>query len=108
MNNAAMQARGAPAQSHLGRCEHRMDVVMSGRLEEVCADPICDRVTIKNISAHGARVISERPWAAHEHVHLAEPGGEQHLDAEVVYCEHLADNRYAVGLKFEAEARRSD
>ncbi len=101
-----MQTRSAPQQSHLGRCEHRMDVVMSGRLEEVCADPICDRVTIKNISAHGARVISERPWPAHEHVHLAEPGGEQHLDAEVVYCEHLPDNRYAVGLKFESHARR--
>lgn len=92
-------------QAQRGRCEHRMDVVMSGRLEEVCADPICDRVTIKNISAHGARVISERPWAAHEHVHLAEPGGEQHLDAEVIYCEHLDDNRYAVGLKFDSTAR---
>jgi hypothetical protein len=79
-----------------------MDVVMVGRLEEACPDPISDRVTIRNISAHGARVISERPWAAHDHVHLAEPGGEQYLDAEVMYCERLNGNQYAVGLKFES------
>ena len=89
-------------QSHKGRCEHRMDVAMSGRLEEICPDPICDRVTIRNISTHGARVISERPWRTREHVHLAEPGGEQHLEAQVVYCEPLDDSQYAVGLRFES------
>ena len=82
-----------------------MDVAMSGRLEEICTDPICDRVTIRNISAHGARVISERPWRTRELVHLAEPGGEQYLDAEVVYCEPLDGNQYAVGLKFESSDR---
>ena len=93
-------------QSHQGRCEHRMDVAMIGRLEEIRPDPICDRVTIRNISGHGARVISERPWRTHERVHLAEPGGEQHLEAEVIYCEPLEESQYAVGLKFESPAPR--
>jgi len=75
---------------------------MSGRLEEACADPICDRVIIKNISAHGARVISERPWTAHRPVHLAEPGGEQYLAAQIIYCERLDGDQYAVGLRFAA------
>jgi PilZ domain len=83
------------------RCEHRMDVVMAGRLEEVCPDPICDRVTIRNISSRGARVVSERAWKVHERVHLAEPGGEHHLNAEVRYCQRLDDNLYAIGLQFE-------
>ena len=93
-------------QTHQGRCEHRMDVAMTGRLEEICADPICDRVTIRNISSHGARVISERPWRTREHVHLAEPGGDEHLEAEVIYCEPLDDSQFAVGLRFESTARR--
>ena len=105
MPSSATHSMWTYVQSHRGRCEHRMDVAMSGRLEEICTDPICDRVTIRNISAHGARVISERPWRTREHVHLAEPGGEQYLDAEVVYCEPLDGNQYAVGLKFDSSDR---
>jgi hypothetical protein len=30
--------------------------------------------------------------------------GDYHLGAEVIYCERLSDNRYAVGLKFEVGA----
>jgi hypothetical protein len=79
-----------------------MEVVMSGRLEEVGRDPICSSVTIKNISAQGARVISDRSWKAHVYVHLAEPGGERYLNCEVIYCQRLKDNQYAVGLMFDA------
>jgi hypothetical protein len=77
-----------------------MEVVMAGRLEEVGRDPICSSVTIKNISGNGARVISERFWKAHQYVHLAEPGGERYLNCEVIYCQRLENNHYAVGLKF--------
>jgi hypothetical protein len=79
-----------------------MEVVMAGRLEEVGRDPICSCVTIKNISGQGARVITDRSWKAHQFVHLAEPGGERYLNCEVIYCQTLAHNQYAVGLKFAA------
>ncbi len=82
-----------------------MDVVMAGRLEEACPDPICDRVIIRNISGHGARVLSERPWKARQLVRLAEPGGEQHIAAVVVYCKSLDDKQFAVGLKFDLTAQ---
>lgn len=79
---------------------------MTGRLEEVGRDPIFSTVTIKNISAQGARVISDRSWKAHQSVHLAEPGGEQYLNCEVIYCERLQDSQYAVGLMFAASESR--
>ena len=79
---------------------------MTGRLEEVGRDPICSSVTIKNISAQGARVISDRSWTAHQYVHLAEPGGEQYLNCEVIYCQGLKDGQYAVGLMFAASESR--
>ncbi len=83
-----------------GRCEHRMEVSLEGRLEISGPQPLCDRVTIRNLSTHGARVISGRAWHARDRVNLSETVGDYHLDAEIVYCERLADNRYAVGLKF--------
>ena len=102
MAASGSQTRWASLQRHVGRREHRMEVVMQGRLEEVGRDPICGSVTIKNISGQGARVISDRSWKAHEYVHLAEPGGERYLNCEVIYCQRLEGNQYAVGLKFAA------
>jgi hypothetical protein len=77
-----------------------MDVIMAGRLAGAGTDTTPEWVSIKNISAHGARVISSRNWQSREAVLLAEAVGDQHLDAEVVYCQRLAGDRYAVGLKF--------
>jgi len=77
---------------------------MPGSLETTEPQQLRERVTIRNLSSHGARVISRRPWHEHDHVNLAEPIGDYHLDAEVVYCERLPDNRYAVGLRFGAAA----
>ncbi len=78
---------------------------MAGLLAEAVPDPICDRVIIRNISVHGARVISERPWGVHQRVQLAEPVAPQNLDAQVIYCAPLADGQYAVGLRFESPIR---
>ncbi len=108
MTRVVTQPRSNNTAAPYGRGEPRMDVAMSGRLEEVCADPIVDRVLIKNISANGARLISERPWTTDEHVRLAEPGGEQYLDATIIYCERLHDNGYAVGVRFKKDGAASD
>ena len=91
----------------MGRTEHRMDVSLAGRLETGGESPLRERVRIRNLSSHGARVISDRPWQARDQVNLAEAVGDYHLDAEVIYCERLPDNRYAVGLKFASVARQN-
>jgi hypothetical protein len=91
-----------PSGVETGRAEHRMDVSLAGRLEPAGAHTPSERIMIRNLSGHGARVISGRPWLLHDHVNLSETVGDYHLDAEVVYCERLSDNRFAVGLKFEA------
>jgi hypothetical protein len=85
-----------------------MDVIMAGRLATADAYPAAEWVAIKNISGHGARIISGRRWRAHEHVCLGETVGDQHLDAEVVYCLALEGDRYAVGLKFTSTADSYD
>jgi len=88
----------------LERAERRMEVMMGGRLAAAGSDPTPEWVSIKNISGHGARVISSRHWSVQQPVLLAETVGEQHLDAVVVYCQRLAGDRFAVGLKFTSVA----
>jgi PilZ domain len=83
-----------------GRAERRMDVIMAGRLTSAGSVRHTEWVTIRNISVHGAQVTCQQPWEVHQRVSLGETVGDHHLDAEVVYCHPLADNRYAVGLKF--------
>ncbi len=83
------------------RAERSMDVMMSGRLTAVAGnEPTTEWVAIRNISIHGARIISDHRWQEREHVNLVETVGDQQLDAEVVYCQRIPDGRFAVGLKF--------
>jgi hypothetical protein len=97
----------AASRLETGRTEHRMDVSLAGRLEMPGAPTASERIMIRNLSSHGARIISGRAWHMHEHVNLSETVGDYHLDAEVIYCERLSDNRFAVGLKFEAATASS-
>ena len=78
-----------------------MDVRLTGRLKAAGAHTSRERIMIRNLSGHGARIISVRDWHENDHVNLSESIGDYHLDAEVVYCERLPDSRFAVGLKFE-------
>lgn len=87
------------------RSERRMDCMMAGRLAAMGNHAMCEWVAIRNISIHGAQVVSERPWCEGGQVNLGETVGQQQLDAEVMYCERLRDGRYALGLKFIAVER---
>jgi hypothetical protein len=82
-----------------------MDVIMTGRLSVAGEETQGEWVAIRNLSIHGARVISEHAWREREHVNLGETVGDQQLDAEVVYCQPLRDGRYGVGLKFVSVQR---
>jgi hypothetical protein len=86
------------------RSERRMDVMMAGRLAIAGSYPVAEWVAIKNVSVHGARIISGRRWRPNEQVCLGESVGDHYFDAEVVYCERLEGDRYAVGLKFISAA----
>lgn len=91
---------GPEARVDPGRKEHRMAVSMSARLVGGEARYEAEKVSIENISLHGARVRTHRELRPHEHVILAGSGGEFYADAEVVYCERVREGLCAVGLKF--------
>src|ERR1700752_1281109 len=53
----------------------------------------------ENISLHGMRVVTERPWNPEERVVVKSLHGSIQARAKVIYCVPLAEARYAVGLE---------
>jgi hypothetical protein len=73
---------------------------LAGRLESAAVPILSEKVSITNISGHGARVMTRRHWQPNDHVVLMELTGDFHAYAEVIYCQRLPDEAYVVGLKF--------
>ena len=54
-----------------------------------------------NVSAHGARVVSSRPWQIGEVAQVTSLKEESTLSGKVAYCLMLPGNRYFIGLNFQ-------
>lgn len=57
-----------------------------------------------NISAHGACVVSNRPWQTGEAVQVTSLKDKIPMLGKVVYCQKLADERYRIGLNFNSSS----
>ena len=53
----------------------------------------------ENVSSHGLRVLTERPWKPATRVVVKSPQGELLALARVVYCETLRTTKFALGLE---------
>jgi hypothetical protein len=84
-----------------GRCESRAWAGRQGRLCKPKGVSMEHPVMIENISSHGARLRTSRPWMLRESVDLADSSIGLLVTAEVVYCEPLADGQFAIGVKFD-------
>jgi len=56
----------------------------------------------ENISAHGARVVSNNPLRLNERLNLWLLPGDFRARARVVYCEPVGHNSFAIGLQLLA------
>jgi hypothetical protein len=56
----------------------------------------------ENISAHGARVVSNNPLRLNERLNLWALPGDFRARARVVYCEPVEHNSFAIGLQLLA------
>jgi len=56
----------------------------------------------ENISAHGARVVSNNPLRLNERLNLWSLPGDFRARARVVYCEPVGLNSFAIGLQLVA------
>jgi len=83
-----------------GRIEQRVakaEVVELSRVDELPAKK--EAAITENVSPRGARVITDSLCAPGKLVRLVAPGGHRKLSARVIYCEHLREGKFAVGLR---------
>lgn len=85
-----------------GRMERRLPVIVVVRLAlaERAGTDGEERTYTDNISAHGARVFSRRPWQLGDKVRVTPVNEESTVRGKVVYCHRLADDRYGIGVQF--------
>ena len=55
-----------------------------------------EKTYIDDISPHGARVMTKHPWQAGDVAKLTSREGP--ICGQVVYCQKLPDDRYAIGV----------
>jgi hypothetical protein len=83
-----------------GRTETRMATNTVANLEAADEPTVNETVIFANISEHGARLITGRPWSRGEQVIVSDSLVNFRTRAEVVYCAPFSARRFAVGLRF--------
>jgi hypothetical protein len=58
----------------------------------------------ENVSIHGARVVSSRPWKPDERLNVHSLPGDFRARARVIYCVPLGTDSFAIGLQLLAAA----
>ena len=86
-----------------GRMEKRLPIAIVVQLAHAQSQPLdgTELTYTDNVSAHGARVVSNRPWQTGEAVQLTSLKDTTTLSGKVVYCRKLPDDRYCIGLTFQ-------
>ena len=85
-----------------GRMEKRIPIAIVVRLTRAQDQPARgpELTYTDNISAHGVRVVSSRPWQIGEVAQVTSLKDETTIRGKVVYCQKLMDDRYCIGLNF--------
>src|ERR1700687_1371753 len=86
-----------------GRMEKRLPIAIVVRLTQAQDQPVngAELAYTDNLSAHGARVISSRPWQIGEAAQVTCLKYEITILGKVVYSQKLVDDRYCIGLNFQ-------
>ena len=82
--------------------EKRLPIAIVVQLAHAQSQPLdgTELTYTDNVSAHGARVVSHRPWQTGEFVQVTSIKDTTSLPGKVVYCRKLPDDRYCIGVQF--------
>ena len=87
----------------VGRMEKRLPIAIVVRLTHAQDQPAngAEVTYTDNVSSHGARVVSNRPWEPGEVAQVTSVKDEITIRGKVVYCHKHQENRYLIGLNFQ-------
>jgi hypothetical protein len=81
------------------RLENRSSVQVTVDLAGTDIHTSAQQGITENVSARGARVVTNRPWHPNEHVKVRSLLGSLRSRARVVYCQPLGKDMFAIGLE---------
>ena len=91
-----------------GRSEKRTPAELAVLLSSLNERPFKERAFTENVSSRGLRAITKRMWQPGTRLLVSFDGEVIPGPARVVYCQRLANERFAVGLALLARVRQSD
>lgn len=86
-------------QNDARRNEERTPVHVTVDLSGLDIHSAAQQGITENVSARGARVVTNRPWQPNERVTVRSLLGSLRSRARVVYCQPLEKNSFAIGLE---------
>jgi hypothetical protein len=84
------------------RLEDRLPVAVRVDLWSLDIRQRAQECVTENVSTHGARVVSNKPWQLNQRLNVHSLPGDFRARARVVYCEPLGVNSFAIGLQLLA------
>jgi hypothetical protein len=81
------------------RIQKRTPSIVALQISSAKQPFITELAFTENISLHGVRIVTERPWKAEQRVILKSYHGSVQSRARVIYCHPLSKGRCAVGLE---------
>ena len=91
-----------------GRSEKRTPTELALELSHVGKTSVKERVLTVNVSSRGLRVLTKSMWLPGARARVSFAGEDIDERARVVYCQRLANKRFAVGLELSAKVKQSD
>jgi hypothetical protein len=93
-----------PMEALARRLEDRIPLTVRVDLCSLDVRQRAQEAVTENVSTHGARVVSTRPWKLDARLNLHSLPGDFRARARVIYCESLGTHSFAIGLQLLAAA----
>jgi len=90
--------------SELRRVENRSPVHVTVDLSGLDIHTAAQQGMTENVSARGARVVTNKPRQPNEHLTVRSLLGSLRSRARVVYCQPLGNDSFAIGLELFVSA----
>lgn len=103
--DATTPAFGLRKRDFDGRIEKRSPMIVPVHLATTSVRRFSERAVTRNVSPHGARLVTKRLWRPGEEP-LLTPESEFPQLAQVVYCQPRARGGFYVGVRFSGRSVR--
>src|ERR1700722_1656037 len=85
--------------SEVRRLQDRSPVHVTVDLSGLDVHTVAQQGVTENVSARGARVVTNKPWQPNDHVTVRSLLGNLRSRARVVYCQPLGNDSVAIGVE---------